>query len=160
MPEPSVIQFASCRTKLYNFCDVGYVPMATVCCWLKTQFIHQTNEMFVYQSVAVIRLSKWYHIKAETLVLSKQSFYANYLICISMNINENVKNDGNSLIYEIFKLWKEKRTDCYEYWLFMKDVYKKTSVFQCASFSAKLYNTDGVDYVTMATMCCPLTTNK
>ena len=76
-----------------------------------------------------------------------------------MNINENVKNDGNSLIYELFKLWKKKK-NCYEYWLLIKDVYKKTSEFQCASFSAKLYNTDGVNFVSMATMCCPLTTSK
>ena len=40
----------------------------------------------------VIKVSKWYHSWSWTVAFRDQSLFVNYLICIFININENIKH--------------------------------------------------------------------
>ena len=51
-----------------------------------------------------------------------------------MNINENIKKMTENCLFMRY-LNFGKKTNCYTYLILMENVYK-TSIFQCASFSA------------------------
>ena len=70
------------------------VSMATRYMILKTG--GRPTKSLVSRVLLLLEHKTWYQIKAKTQTFHPMVRYVNYLICIFMNINENLKNEVKS----------------------------------------------------------------